>query len=465
MRKKATYGGESRDGSWWPHRRTYLNLIAGLGAALSGCARSGPLGSTQTDSTPEVLEGTQVRKLVPPEEHSAKRFGRSIAITGAGGMAIVGSPYDDQPNGFRSGSAYVYERTANSWSQQTKITPPDGGRNDWFGSVVSVSDDGTTALFGAPFDEGGSEETDSTDPGSAYVFEYTNGSWQQASKLTGDNSEATDRFGSNVALSANGNTGVVSAPRELTPGRRGAVYVYHPQGESWTQQAKFTDEDESVNMFGKSVALSGDGTVTAVSAENVNTAGMTPKTGTRKPFRAGVVFVFERSDGAWERQVKLTAPDGDKEDFLGQSVAVSNTGRTIIAGAPQDEDPNGDYAGSAYVFERSNNTWDHQAKLTPSDGDTEDYFGGAVTVSGEGEVVVVGAGGNEDPNGTGAGSAYMFQRSNGSWEEQAKLTADDGDSEDAFGAAVEVASDGSAALVSAYMDEDSNGEGAAYIFD
>jgi hypothetical protein len=216
---------------------------------------------------------------------------------------------------------------------------------------------------------------------------------------------------------ANGNTGVVSAPRELTPGRRGAVYVYHPQGESWTQQAKFTDEDESVDAFGKSVALSGDGTVTAVSAENVNTASMTPETGTRKPFRAGVVIVFERSDGAWERQVKLTAPDGDKEDFLGQSVAVSNTGRTIIAGAPQDEDPNGDYAGSAYVFERSNNTWDHQAKLTPSDGDTEDYFGGAVTVSGEGEVVVVGAGGDEDPNGSGAGSAYMFQRSNGSWEE------------------------------------------------
>lgn len=266
-------------------------------------------------------------------------------------------------------------------------------------------------------------------------------------------------------MSANGNTGLVSAPREVTPGRRGAVYVYQRQGDSWVHETKVTNDDELVNRFGKSMALSGDGTVAVVSAENVNTPINTPKTGTRKPFRAGVVFVLERSDGKWTQRAKLTAPDGDKEDFLGQSIAVSNTGRTIIAGAPQDEDPNGDHAGLAYVFERSNNSWAHQAKLTPSDGDAEDHFGSAVTASTDGGVVVVSALGDEDPNGSGAGSAYVFKRSGGSWEERAKLVANDGDSDDAFGDAVDVSNNGSAGLVGAYMDENTNGEGSAYIFD
>ena len=443
-------------------RRRLLGVLctAGLGG-IAGCGRYGPFGSTSSDSADDALGGTQASKLVPPAEGSAERFGRSVAITGAGQMAIVGSPFDEQPNGFRSGSAYVYERAGNSWDQQNKIAPNDGGGNDHFASVVSVSEDGETALFGAPYDEEGTEETESTDPGSAYVFAYTDGSWRQTSKLTGDNSEATDRFGRNVALSADGNTAVVSAPREVTAERRGALYVYARQGDSWTRQAKFTDGDGFVDAFGKSVAVSGDGTVVAVGAENVNASPTTPETGARQPFRAGVVLVFERNDETWTRQAKLTAPDGDEEDFLGQSVTVSKAGRTVVAGAPRDDVA----AGSAHVFERSNDIWDHQAKLTPSDDDTKDYFGGAVTVSGEGAVVVVGAPGDEDPNGSGAGSAYAFRRSNGSWEEYAKLTADDGDSEDAFGAAVAVSSDGSAALVSAYMDDDSSGGGSAYIFD
>lgn len=160
-------------------RRTFIATIFTVGiGGLAGCGRTDPASSTPTDSTDEVLEGTQASKLLPAEGNSAERFGQSVTITGTGRMAIVGSPFDDQPNGFRAGSAYVYERTGSSWSQQEKIVPDDGGENDLFGFVVSIADDGQTALFGAPFDEGGNTETDSTDPGSAYVFTYTNQSWQ-----------------------------------------------------------------------------------------------------------------------------------------------------------------------------------------------------------------------------------------------------------------------------------------------
>jgi len=46
---------------------------------------------------------------------------------------------------------------------------------------------------------------------------------------------------------------------------------------------------------------------------------------------------------------KLSA--GDSKDDFGDSVAVSGDGSTALVGAQDDEDPNGEDAGSAYVFE------------------------------------------------------------------------------------------------------------------
>ena len=46
-----------------------------------------------------------------------------------------------------------------------KLTASDGAATDLFGFSVSISSDGTTALIGAPYDDG-----IGTDSGSAYVF-------------------------------------------------------------------------------------------------------------------------------------------------------------------------------------------------------------------------------------------------------------------------------------------------------
>jgi len=51
------------------------------------------------------------------------------------------------------------------------------------------------------------------------------------------------------------------------------------------------------------------------------------------------------------QQAKLAADDGDNGDRFGNSVALSSDGATALIGAKLDEDPNGDDAGSAYVFQ------------------------------------------------------------------------------------------------------------------
>ena len=72
-------------------------------------------------------------------------------------------------------------------------------------------------------------------------------------------------------------------------------------------------------------------------------------------------------------------------------------------------------------------------KILASDGAVDDWFGYSISISGN--YAVIGAGADDD-NGTESGSAYVFFNNNGIWEQQTKLTASDGASDDIFGISV-----------------------------
>ena len=172
---------------------------------------------------------------------------------------------------------------------------------------------------------------------------------------------------------------------------------------------------------------------------------------------SGSAYVFTRTGSTWTEQAKLTASDGASDDWFGYSVSVD--GDTAVVGAVYD-DHNGIDSGSACVFTRTGSTWTEQAKLTASDGAAGDVFGVSVSVSGDTAVV---AAHNDDDSGSNSGSAYVFVRTGSTWTEQAKLTASDAAGQDQFGVSVSV--DGDTAVVGAYSDDD-NGidSGSAYVF-
>jgi hypothetical protein len=225
------------------------------------------------------------------------------------------------------------------------------------------------------------------------------------------------------------------------------------------QQRKFAAADgDGEDQFGLSVALSGDGTTALVGAlwdEDPNGRA------------AGSAYVFTRDGGEWSQEAKLVADDGDSGDAFGNSVVLSSDGTTALVGAFIDEDPNGGDAGSVYVFTRDGGEWSQSAELAAEDGDDTNRFGNSVALSDDGTTALLGALTDEDPNGTEAGSAYVFTRDGGEWSQSAKLAADDGDSGDWFGWSVALSSDGTTALVGALRDEDPNGAeaGSAYVFE
>ena len=191
---------------------------------------------------------SQQAELKASDGASSDFFGKSVSISGD--TAVVGAYWDDD-DGTSSGSAYVFERTDSAWSQQTKLTADDGAAGDLFG--VSVSTSGDTAVIGAHEDD-----DDGTSSGSAYVFTRTGTTWSQQQKLTADDGAAYDYFG--ISVSINGDTALVGAYRnDVDSISSGSAYVFERTDSTWSQQTKLTPSDGAQDdYFGFSVSISGD---------------------------------------------------------------------------------------------------------------------------------------------------------------------------------------------------------------
>jgi len=372
-------------------------------------------------------------KLTAVDPAEFDYFGGSVAISD--NSVIIGVDGDDD-FGTGSGSAYVFNRSGSTWSQQAKLTASDAAANDQFGISVAIS--GDSVIIGANFDDDGGSNS-----GSAYVFSRSGSSWSQQAKLTADDAATEDFFGGSVSIS--GDSAIVGA----TGGDDGgSAYVFTRSGTSWSQQSKLTASDFGAgDYFGISVSISGDSVVVGAYGDAFGGS------------LSGSAYVFTRSGTIWTEQDKLNAENGSDIDAFGISVSIS--GHSVVVGASAG----GSEPGSAYVFTLTDSLWSQQDKLNAEDGATGDFFGRSVSISGDS--VVVGAAGTEN-----GGSAYVFTRSGLMWTQQSKLTAPDAEVGDAFGWSVAISGD--SVVVGAYLDDgviiEPNGtttfsnSGSAYVF-
>ena len=202
----------------------------------------------------------------------------------------------------------------------------------------------------------------------------------------------------------------------------------------------YPSDGEDSDLFGYSVAISGDLCIVGAYHNDDNGGN------------SGSAYIFDVNTG--QQLFKLLPGDGAANDYFGYSVAVS--GDRCIVGAYSDDD-NGSASGSAYIFDVT--TGQQLFKLLPSDGESGDDFGYSVSISGD--RCIVGAYGDDD-NGTGSGSAYIFDVSTG--QQLFKLVASDGADFDLFGKSVSISGD--RCIVGAHGDDDNGtSSGSAYIFD
>lgn len=173
----------------------------------------------------------------------------------------------------------------------------------------------------------------------------------------------------------------------------------------------------------------------------------------------GAAYIFTLTNNQWTQQAKLTASDGEAGDTFGGKVALSDD--TAIVGVIRDDiDSIGQDVGSAYVFTRTDKSWSQQAKLVANDATEGDSFGWSIGVSGN--IAVIGAP-KDDDKGIDSGSVYVFTRSGERWNQTAKLTAQDGTEGDVFG--ISLALSGNTLIVGADLNEEKgHNAGAVYVF-
>ena len=303
--------------------------------------------------------------------------------------------------------------------------------------------------------------------------------------------------GVGLAMSADGNTLVVSSPHEdggatdvngnqkdESAWDAGAVYVFVRSAGRWTQQAYVkASNTQTSDRFGISVAVSGDGNTLAVGAtlEDSGARGVNPPSAAgagqadNSAESAGAVYVFARNGTTWAQQAYIKASNADAGDQFGWSLAFSNDGNTLAVGAQGEgsaatgvnanqEDNSAADAGAAYVFFRRGGTWTQQAYIKASNAQGADRFGFSITLSSDGNTMVVGSydedGGASGINGAvneeapGSGAAYVFVRRGDTWAQDAYVKQSTTVRNSAFGSAVALSGDGSTLAVGA-VDETS----------
>ncbi len=314
-----------------------------------------------------------------------------------------------------------------TWFEDQKLYASDGREDAEYGDAVSI--DGDVAIIGAPYDDELAWAS-----GAAYVYEREGTTWTERIRLTVPDNWYYCLFGRSVAV--DGDTALVGAPRYTT---QGSVFVYVRSGSTWTQQARLWAPSPA-SYLGFSVSLDGDTALVGAPFEE--------PTG----HRLGAAYVFTRTGTTWSAPVRLTPLDPRDWAYVGISVAID--GDTALVGADQDSGVAWG-AGAAYVFTRSGTSWTQQARLTASDGDEYDYYGGSVSV--DGDTALVGARSAHDL----AGGAYVYVRAGTVWSEQAALLPPPTTDWLAFGCSVSLV--GNTALVGAWgNDEPVTNVGAVY---
>lgn len=467
-------------------------------------------------------DGT-VMAIGAPYEDSADT-GISAYKTGADDATVIDS-----------GAVYVFIKDSiGHWQQHVYIKASNAGEGDYFGYSVSLNAEGTLLAVGATYedsldtgvrsDQKNPDESSNSNSGAVYLFERDKAAgWKQQAYIKASNTGAGDKFGNSISLSQDGRVLAVGAYLEasnrqgISGGEQlddnndasysGAVYLFERDKNAtagWKQQAYVKASNTGENdFFGTSVSLNQNGTVLAVGAsgESSSAQGVFDKTGSENnnSGNSGAVYVFEQSEyigdsAGWKQQAYIKASNTGSNDQFGTSVSLNQEGTLLAVGAPFednlvqgvfDEQPINDNAkarsGAVYLFGKDKTQgWQAQAYIKASNTGEDDTFGSSVSLSDNGQHLVVGAtlslgsgesGGASGLNGANndevrnSGAAYSYLYRDGQWQFESYIKASNTEvptqgkiDGDRFGHALALSGDGQTLAVGS-PGEDSNGKG------
>jgi len=254
--------------------------------------------------------------------------------------------------------------------------------------------------------------------------------------ILASNRQVGDYFGASLGI--DGNFCVVGAPNKTVKLKgaildlAGTAYIFEKDEEGrWLEKAILHPPDlEAEDAFGIEVAISG------------NYAGVSAiyrdlKKGDEYYSSVGAVYIFMRQpNGMWLKQAILIPPDAVDDDYFGYAVSLS--GNLCAVGAPYKDLNKGfevEDAGAVYIFELDpKGNWVFRHKFVSPEPQAQGLFGKAVAI--DKNICIVGACGEKRRVGTliQKGRVYVLEKdSRGSWQYKTELIPNTKPCEDIFG--------------------------------
>lgn len=315
-----------------------LTLLVGLSGG------SGGRGYTQS-------EGPEAIRLESPEVVHGAAFGRSVSMDGDY-LAVGASGIE---------AVFIYQKNGSEWLESARIEPQQPHPGAAFGWSVSLS--GETLAVGAVYARAA---VGGRGAGAVYIFTRQRDAWIEQARLEAVDGTPYALFGRSLAL--DGETLVVGArgTYESWAGRNtGAAYVFHRQGDRWTEQARLSSSDlKADSFFGSSVSIQGD--FAAVGAP-----GKSSPNGKRN---SGKIYLFERFEDAWYSHSQIESPSPYDFSQFGSSVSlggVSDQAEWMVAGAAFDGYQSGmdirftSVPGGLYLYQREADVWTLTTRIEP----------------------------------------------------------------------------------------------------
>jgi len=320
--------------------------------------------------------------------------------------------------------------------QSTALAPENP--EDWYRQYeMAVSESGQTVLVGAWSDLDAAS-------GAVHVFDQSRGTWEETVKLTPSEREDGTRFGTSVDVASDGDIAAIGTYAS------GKTYIFQHNSGSWSEES-IIEGRSSNGLYDQRVSISQNGETLMIGGD---TSGDPP------------AHIYSKSGDSWVHQGALNS----QLLYESSAVALSGDGTTALIGDYTAEPSGGAaFEGAVEIYERSGGNWNSTTTLTPDgDGDTDLYFGGSVSISGDGSTVLVCEPGAETSDGEDTGNVYTYEKSGGTWTRSTSITAEGTEPSGGLGASCELSDDATVALIgdTTYDEEGTSGSrGAGIVYE
>jgi len=404
------------------------SLCVARSGSGSGLVNSAPAGLQCGASCAEkVFPGTKQTLTALPAAGSTFA-GWSGACTGTGPCVLAPSL------GATATARFTSLGTPAGWDERSLVAPTErqpfvpGSRATGIYRAfynVASSDDGDVRAK-TIYDVFENEcKYDGSDTGGVFMERFTSAGWVPEGRLAAPflGSGETARwancsdYGALTELSGDGSTLLVGpAMRQIDGGFRCAAFVYRHEAGGWKLDG---------TLFPPGVGVEGSSELQA--CDYFGMAGAISENGDTVAMRAtSSVDVYTRTSSGWSllQQIALPAGPGCQESIGPKQIAMSSEGTSMLVGDPDCTDHTTGSVGRVYAYSRTaDGSWSLTQTIDAPELQSQNGFGSALAISGDGDTAVVKAGPDVSGLSRDADAAWVFERVGSQWQAEQRLVA------------------------------------------